>query len=129
MAPVNDPKICVLVILDNPTGESYYGGRIVAPVAGRIIEDVLTYLEVEKKYTEKDMEMMAKEAEIPDIVGKTVEEARSILQQSDLYIRIEGDGESGIVEKQMPKKGEIVEKGSNVVVYIKQIDKESEILE
>ena len=129
IAPVDNPKICVLVVLDNPTGESYYGGRIAAPVAGRIIEDVLTYLEVERKYTQKDLEMMETEVEVPDVCGKTVEEATRILQQSELYIRVEDDVKSGIIEKQVPQQGEKAIKKSTVLVYAKEDVNKEEVLE
>jgi len=36
------------VALDNPRGESYYGGTIAAPVAGKIVEETLSYLGVEE---------------------------------------------------------------------------------
>jgi len=39
IAPADNPRICVLVALDNPRGESYYGGTIAAPVAGKIVEE------------------------------------------------------------------------------------------
>lgn len=52
-APADNPVISVLVMLNHPTGHSYYGGQIAAPVAGRIIEDTLDYLNIERRYTKK----------------------------------------------------------------------------
>lgn len=47
IAPVNDPKIAVLVIIDEPAGtEDYQGGKIAAPVAREVIKDTLNYLDV-----------------------------------------------------------------------------------
>lgn len=43
-APVDDPQIMVLVIIDNPKG-TYYGGTIAAPVAKEIFENILPYWE------------------------------------------------------------------------------------
>jgi len=65
IAPADNPRICVLVALDNPRGESYYGGTIAAPVAGKIVEETLSYLGVERRYTDKDMEMIAEEVYVP----------------------------------------------------------------
>lgn len=48
LAPVDKPSINVLVTLFNPRGESYYGGAVAAPVAGKIIDETLTYLGVPK---------------------------------------------------------------------------------
>lgn len=38
-APVNNPKICLVIIIDEPKGE-YYGGLVAAPVAGKILSKI-----------------------------------------------------------------------------------------
>ncbi len=45
-APVNEPKVCVLVSLNEPKKGAYYGGTVAAPTVGNIIEKTLDYLEV-----------------------------------------------------------------------------------
>ena len=35
--PADEPQFVVVVKLDNPRGESYYGGRVAAPVAGAVL--------------------------------------------------------------------------------------------
>ena len=44
-APVDDPQVMVLVIINNPQGV-YYGGTIAAPVAREIFENILPYLNI-----------------------------------------------------------------------------------
>ena len=44
-APVNEPAITMVVILDSPRGH-YHGGEVAAPVFKRIAEQVLSYLGV-----------------------------------------------------------------------------------
>lgn len=44
-APVDDPKIAVVVIFDEPH-PSYYGGTVSAPVFKEVTQDVLRYLDV-----------------------------------------------------------------------------------
>ena len=43
-APASDPKVLVLVIINNPKGV-YYGGTIAAPIAKEIFENILPYLD------------------------------------------------------------------------------------
>jgi cell division protein FtsI/penicillin-binding protein 2 len=44
-APVDDPKVTALVLIDEPRrGQSYYGGTVAAPAAARIVEKTLKYL-------------------------------------------------------------------------------------
>ena len=48
VAPTDNPEICILVTLYNPTGESgHQGGTVAAPVAGKILNEVIDYLEIE----------------------------------------------------------------------------------
>jgi cell division protein FtsI (penicillin-binding protein 3) len=42
-APVEDPKLCIAVVLDEPQGGSYYGGAVAAPVVGKILQRGLIY--------------------------------------------------------------------------------------
>ncbi len=58
-APVDDPQVLVLVVINNPQGV-YYGGTIAAPVAKEIFEDILPYLGVpfdEKAAAEEETEL------------------------------------------------------------------------
>lgn len=43
-APVDDPKVLVIAIINNPKG-TYYGGLIAAPVVKEIMENILPYLD------------------------------------------------------------------------------------
>ncbi|MBS4534587.1 stage V sporulation protein D [Clostridium sp. D2Q-14] len=54
VAPIDDPKVVVLTIIDEPNPKkTYYGSTIAAPVAKNVIEDTLTYLNVPRE-EEKD---------------------------------------------------------------------------
>jgi len=118
-APADNPVICVLVILDNPNSYSYYGGQIAAPVAAKIIEDTLTYLGVERRYTEKDKELLLTPVYVHDVRGMTVENATKQLKNSGLKYIIEGDAnnKSAIVMEQTPKPGATVLEESVVILY------------
>lgn len=47
-APADDPQILGMCIIYNPQGV-YYGGTIAAPVVGKIFENILPYLGIEKE--------------------------------------------------------------------------------
>ncbi len=48
VAPTDNPRLCILVTLYNPTGEAgHQGGTVAAPVAGKILNEVISYLELE----------------------------------------------------------------------------------
>ena len=49
VAPTDDPEVTILVTLYNPTGEGgHQGGGVAAPVAGKILNEILAYLEISK---------------------------------------------------------------------------------
>ena len=50
-APVDDPKIIGIILIDEPVG-TYYGGTIAAPVMSEIYQMVLPYLFPEDKQEE-----------------------------------------------------------------------------
>ena len=46
LAPVDNPKIAMAVMIDNPKGDNYYGGDAAAPVFGRTMYAALRTLNV-----------------------------------------------------------------------------------
>ena len=49
VAPIDDPQIVILITLYNPTGEGGHGGGgTAAPVCGKIFEEILSYMGIEK---------------------------------------------------------------------------------
>ncbi len=51
-APVDEPKVCVLLSLNEPKNGAYYGGTVAAPAVGNIIERTLDYMEVGPQYVQ-----------------------------------------------------------------------------
>jgi len=46
LAPVSDPKLVAVVVIDEPRGEDYYGGEVAAPVFSSIVSGALRLLAV-----------------------------------------------------------------------------------
>ena len=112
-APIDDPEIAVLVMIDEPHGDSYYGGTVAAPVAAEIFKDILPYLGYEPQYTPEELESFA--VKVPDLAGKTIEEARTELTKLGFTLKVVGKGES--VLSQLPLSGEKLSKGGTVIAY------------
>lgn len=49
LAPIDDPRIAVVVVIDEPRGEHYYGGRVAGPAFVRVVDGTLRYLGVPPK--------------------------------------------------------------------------------
>ena len=114
VAPVDDPKIAVIVILDEPQTYPISGGVQAAPVVRKIIEETLPYLEVEPIYTEE--ELKAKDTNVPELTGLTEAEAAADLANAGFSYRIVGEGET--VTDQMPFAGSSVPPVTEIVLYM-----------
>ena len=112
-APADDPRVAVIVMVDEPQTYIRYGGMLAAPVASRIFADVLPYLDVEPQYTEAELKALKTTA--PDVAGLTVSRASAAARESGLAVRIVGNGST--VTAQMPTAGTSMDKGGTVVLY------------
>ncbi|MFL1050779.1 penicillin-binding transpeptidase domain-containing protein, partial [Acinetobacter baumannii] len=45
VAPISDPRLAVIVVVENPQGR-YYGGLVAAPVFARIMQESLRLMNV-----------------------------------------------------------------------------------
>ena len=46
VAPASDPRLAAVIVVDEPTGEDYYGGDVAAPVFARVMSESLRLLAV-----------------------------------------------------------------------------------
>jgi len=46
IAPISDPRIVMVVMVDNPKGQEYYGGAVAAPVFSRVMGGVLRLMNI-----------------------------------------------------------------------------------
>ncbi len=112
-APSDDPQYAIIVLLDEPQVAVRFGGTISAPVAQKIMTEALPYLGVEPVYTEE--ERAAMERTTPDVTGKEVSTAQTMLTNSELRYKVVGSGST--VVKQVPEKGATIPKNGIVVLY------------
>ena len=116
IAPMDDPQICILVLLDNPDeacGVYVSGGNMGAPTVGNMMADILPYLGVEAQYTEKELEFM--DRSVPNLVTLPVEVAQQRLEEMGLTYRVIGTGET--VTLQMPDANSVVAAKSQIVLF------------
>ena len=117
-APIDDPEVAVLVMIDEPRGDTHFGSTVAAPVASEILSDILPYLGYEPQYTEEELKSFA--IKVPELTGKTAEEAKTEIEKLGLTAKIVGDGETVI--KQLPMFGETINKGGRVIIYTTETD-------
>ena len=112
VAPTNDPRITVLIVVDEPEGATG-GGAVAAPVAGEVIENTLTYLNVERQYNDSEKALL--DVQVPSVTGDSVSEAKSSLEEDKFSVQIVGEGDKVI--SQMPASGQYIPQGGVIVLY------------
>ena len=115
-APIDNPEIAVLIILDEPHGGNYYGGMIAAPVGGQILSEVLPYLGYEPQYKEKEKATHA--IPVPNVTDLSVKEAKNKLTTAELKYRVIGSGDTVI--KQLPASTQSIYKNGIVILYTEE---------
>jgi stage V sporulation protein D (sporulation-specific penicillin-binding protein) len=125
-APADDPQIVLLVILDHPQVYPHSGGMLAAPVAGKLAEEILDYLGVERQYTEKDRKLMLKEINVPEVRNIMLKDAIAKLKLYELNYQIEGEykEDDAVIMEQTPKPNSTVPSGSTVILYTYKPEKE-----
>lgn len=116
VAPMNDPEIAILFLLDEPHGDSYYGGTISAPAGGQILSEILPYMGYEPQYTEEELLKLAKT--VPNTVGMTLSAAKAAATNAKISYKVVGNGEK--VVKQLPAGGSSVYSGGVVILYTEE---------
>lgn len=121
-APANNPRIAILIAIDEPAG-AHGGGVVAAPIAGQILEKVLTYLNVEPQYEDNEMANISSTA--PALIGKTLQEARSMT--AGYTLKIVGKGDKVIA--QSPAADSQIRTGGVIVLYTEeQYEKQTAIV-
>ena len=115
-APLEDPEISVVIIIDEPQGGTYSGGVVAAPVAGQVIEKTLQYLGVEPTYSEDEVSLLT--TSVPDLVGKTTSDAKTSLSDTDYTVKVIGNGSTVI--SQSPESGYPTSENGVIILYTEQ---------
>ena len=118
IAPSDDPEIAMIIIVDEPN-QDLGGGALCAPIASEVIEEAMSVLGIEPKYDDEEMESMSSYA--PNVVGKSLEEAKTEIQQYGLEYTVIGDGDE--VTRQCPTSAGTIPSGGTVYVYTDNSEK------
>ena len=116
-APADDPQIIMLLTMDTPsrtTGTAVFGGTMVAPTASSIMSEVLPYLGIEPEYTAE--ELAGADTTVPNVVGMTLEDAKTRLSNAGFACTTVGDGAT--VTDQTPAGGAIVPNNASIILYL-----------
>lgn len=122
LAPVENPQITVFIAVDEPSNGVYYGGEVAAPLMKELFEEVFKYMD---SPLAKERFSIYKNVIIPDVRGKSIEEAKEILKENGLEAEVNGNGKTIISMDSYP--GSTVKEGTTISITAKdsgQVEKE-----
>lgn len=116
MAPADNPKVTVMISIDEPDPSNYYAGQIAAPVAKQIFYDIFNYYSIKSDASPEDTKnSLLKDIMIPEVRGLLVENAKKLLRENHLDFQIEGTGK--YITKIVPAPGMYVKEGTKLLLY------------
>ena len=126
-APVENPEIVVLVVIDDPSAGAFYGGQIAAPVARDIFSQLLRFMHISPSSDtfadmNKDKEAAAAKpapaasdgkVRMPDLTGMSIRDVSRKLAELGLGIDVQGNG---LARSQSIPAGAEIKSGQSVTV-------------
>lgn len=113
VVPSNDPKAVLYLAIDNPKNTALLSSYTTAPIARKILLDIIDALGIEKQEGAISKVKQWNDIiyyEVPNVIGKTLKEA-----SKELYpVEIEYSGVGTKVIEQSPKPGEKIDVNSKV---------------
>ncbi len=114
MIIVDEPQVPVvylcMIIVDEPQVPVVYGSTVAAPYVQQVLKNVLTYYSVPTDRNENAVS-------VPDVRGMTVEQAVKALKTVGLDATYMETEQAAAVQRQSPAPGNMVVKGSPVILY------------
>lgn len=117
MAPMDDPQVAILLIVDNPKGV-HYGGVVAGPGTKKLLKNVLDYMNISPERNIKETKTAS--IKVPDLKGKSASESIELLASCGLkydYNKKTAEKSDFTVTRQYPKAGTNVKKGTKVYLY------------
>lgn len=120
IAPSDDPEIAMLIIVDEPN-QDLGGGALCAPIAAQVTQEAMNVLGIEPKYNDSEMKDLSKQT--PNVVGKSLDEAKKTLEENNLNYVVVGDDST--ITRQCPSGADTIPNGGTVYLYTDDSEKQT----
>jgi len=119
-APVDKPRLVILVVIDEPQG-AYYGGEVAAPIFLKVMTRSLEIIDYQPGI---DLSLLApiknsdaldiQKLTMPDLVGIATSQAMEVLAGVGADYQLHGGGE--LITQTLPQPGGIINAGEKVTL-------------
>ncbi|WP_334071906.1 MULTISPECIES: penicillin-binding transpeptidase domain-containing protein [Paenibacillus] len=123
-APVDDPKVVMLVLIDEPRDSELGGGAAAAPVFQKIMKQTLQYMGVPKNMNDKAQSAGTESSggiKAPELTGLSLQDAKNKLGEKGVsYVTLGGGKE---LVSQFPKAGSTLKAGQYMYLLTEEGEK------
>jgi stage V sporulation protein D (sporulation-specific penicillin-binding protein) len=113
MAPVNDPKVTVMITVDEPSNGAYYAAQVAVPYVKPLFADIFNNLN--NKFSDQNSDQISKDVVIPEVRNMKIADAEKVLKDAKLDFNVDGSGDKVI--NISPYPGSSVKEGSKINLY------------
>jgi len=113
MAPANDPKVTVMITVDEPSNGAYYAAQVVVPYVKPLFTDIFNNLN--NKFSDQNSDQISKDVVIPEVRNMKIADAEKVLKDAKLDFNVDGSGDKVI--NISPYSGNSVKEGSKINLY------------
>lgn len=120
-APVENPQIVGVIVVDNPGKFPHWGGWTAAPIWGRIVNQAIAkgIINIESQSDSNSNSKKVDFVSVPDVRRMTGSQAYEVMDHRDLVPKLSGEG---IVVSQSPQAGRLVLPGTEVNLALKEVN-------
>jgi stage V sporulation protein D (sporulation-specific penicillin-binding protein) len=117
-APADDPRLVGVIVIDEPRGEQYYGGKVAAPVFREVMRELMR---LPHGPLDTGVEQVAVRppspapVQVPDLRLLPKDQAERRLAENGLRLRLSGEGPRVLAQE--PPPGTAVERGTGVMAW------------
>ncbi len=115
--PADNPKYLVYIAIDNAKGVTQYGGTIAAPIAKNVMKSIINIKNEEPSKEPKERTytwLDTKYKKAPDLIGKTIKEAKQL--STGFNLEYSGDGDKIIYQE--PESDVYIKENSTIKVLL-----------
>ena len=84
MAPVNDPKVTIMITVDEPSNGNYYAAQVAVPYVKPLFTDIFNYLN--SKFSDQNSEKITKDVVIPEVRSMKVADAKKSIKRCKIRL-------------------------------------------
>lgn len=112
MAPAEDPKVTIMITVDEPGADYYYASQVAVPYAKNLFLNIFNYMD--SKFSSQNDNALLKNVYVPEVRGMSIDNAKKALEDLGLKYTVEGSGST--IKSVKPYPGYCVKEGANITI-------------